>query len=266
MTQAQLAEAMGVPGQRIRLLVKGRRAVTAEMAILLAEVLGTTPEFWLNLQMQVDLWSARKALAKARRTGSSNGRQTTRHVKRKGDRRPDAGRSHDPRVPRSWMTEAAGSTHATPSSATFGSVEPSSTSSRGSAPTIFIVSTLTVMTRRRSESGIARVAHRLDGPVVRVLDDAARLVGRDALALHHPLDRGLAVDDVIVGIERNVVDGDEVVVVDDALVLAAPRPCRTSSSRRGTARGRAWRGPRCARGSPIDSNRRGVLPVSGRRD
>lgn len=75
LTQAQIAEAMGVPIQRINLLVNGRRAVTAETAILLAEALGTTPEFWLNLQMQIDLWTARQALAKSRRADSTKARK-----------------------------------------------------------------------------------------------------------------------------------------------------------------------------------------------
>jgi addiction module HigA family antidote len=47
-----------VPIQRINLLVNDRRAVTAETAILLAKALGTTPEFWMNLQTQCDLWTS----------------------------------------------------------------------------------------------------------------------------------------------------------------------------------------------------------------
>ncbi|KAF0239889.1 MAG: plasmid maintenance system antidote [Planctomycetota bacterium] len=36
----------------------GKRAVTAETALLLAKILGTSPEFWLNLQMSCDLYAA----------------------------------------------------------------------------------------------------------------------------------------------------------------------------------------------------------------
>jgi antitoxin HigA-1 len=57
-TQTALAEKMGVPLQRVNTLVNGKRAVTAETAILLSEILGTSPEFWLNLQMQRDLYDA----------------------------------------------------------------------------------------------------------------------------------------------------------------------------------------------------------------
>ncbi len=65
MTQVALAEKMGVPIQRVNTLVNGKRGVTAETAILLADVLDTTPEFWMNLQVVFDLWHARKAMKKA---------------------------------------------------------------------------------------------------------------------------------------------------------------------------------------------------------
>ncbi len=65
MTQVSLAESMGVPIQRVNTLVNGKRGVTAETAILLADALHTTPEFWMNLQVAFDLWHARKALEKA---------------------------------------------------------------------------------------------------------------------------------------------------------------------------------------------------------
>ena len=48
-------------------IVKGKRGVSAEMALRLADELKTTPEFWLNLQMNWDLWHARDAWGKTRR-------------------------------------------------------------------------------------------------------------------------------------------------------------------------------------------------------
>jgi addiction module HigA family antidote len=65
LTQVALAARMGVPIQRVNTLINGKRGVTAETALLLAEALGTTPEFWMNLQMSLDLWNARRALRKA---------------------------------------------------------------------------------------------------------------------------------------------------------------------------------------------------------
>jgi addiction module HigA family antidote len=63
LTQVALAEKMGVPIQRVNTLINGKRAVTAETAILLARVLGTSPEFWMNLQTGRDLWAAQRKLA-----------------------------------------------------------------------------------------------------------------------------------------------------------------------------------------------------------
>jgi len=58
LTQTALAAKMNVPLQRVNTLINGKRAVTAETAILLSETLGTSPEFWLNLQMTSDLYAA----------------------------------------------------------------------------------------------------------------------------------------------------------------------------------------------------------------
>lgn len=55
LTQVAFAAHLGVPTQRINELVRGKRGVTPETAWLLAQALGTTPEFWLNLQMHYDL-------------------------------------------------------------------------------------------------------------------------------------------------------------------------------------------------------------------
>ncbi len=57
-TQGELAKAMGVGRKTVNELCGDRRGVTAETAFLLAKVLGTTPEFWLNLQLVNDLWLA----------------------------------------------------------------------------------------------------------------------------------------------------------------------------------------------------------------
>ncbi len=65
-TQVALAAKMGVPIQRVNGIISGRRAVTAETAILLARALGTTPELWLNLQVAVDLWEAQQRMPRAR--------------------------------------------------------------------------------------------------------------------------------------------------------------------------------------------------------
>ncbi|MCL4468163.1 MAG: HigA family addiction module antitoxin [Deltaproteobacteria bacterium] len=58
MSQVELAKKMNVPVQRINTLINGKRDMTAETAILLSMVLGTTPEFWMNLQTARDLFIA----------------------------------------------------------------------------------------------------------------------------------------------------------------------------------------------------------------
>lgn len=54
-SQVALAEHLHIPVQRINELVRGKRGVTPETAWLLAGALGTTPEFWINLQTNHDL-------------------------------------------------------------------------------------------------------------------------------------------------------------------------------------------------------------------
>ncbi len=62
LSQQALADAIGVPLQRINTLINGKRGVTPETALLLARFFETSPEFWMNLQAQHDLWHARKEL------------------------------------------------------------------------------------------------------------------------------------------------------------------------------------------------------------
>jgi addiction module HigA family antidote len=57
-----LAEAAGVSRQSMNELLRERRAVSPEMALRLGKLFGTSPEFWLNLQRNVDLWDAARGL------------------------------------------------------------------------------------------------------------------------------------------------------------------------------------------------------------
>ena len=54
-----LARALRVPANRISSIVNADRGITADTALRLAKALGTTPDFWLNLQKQYDLDCAR---------------------------------------------------------------------------------------------------------------------------------------------------------------------------------------------------------------
>ncbi len=59
LTQMDLARHLEVPIQRINEIVRGRRGVSAATAWLLSQALGTTPEFWMNLQVNHDLVACR---------------------------------------------------------------------------------------------------------------------------------------------------------------------------------------------------------------
>jgi len=60
-SQLEFSAHLQVPIQRINGIIRGRRAITPETAWLLAQALGTTPEFWLNLQAAHDLAASRPA-------------------------------------------------------------------------------------------------------------------------------------------------------------------------------------------------------------
>lgn len=62
LTATALAKAVGVSRQSISELLRERRAVSPEMALRLGKVFGMSPEFWLNLQRNVDLWAAAREL------------------------------------------------------------------------------------------------------------------------------------------------------------------------------------------------------------
>jgi addiction module HigA family antidote len=54
-TQVELAGHLGIPVQRINEIVNGKRGITPSTAWLFAEAFETTPQFWLNLQINRDL-------------------------------------------------------------------------------------------------------------------------------------------------------------------------------------------------------------------
>jgi addiction module HigA family antidote len=60
---AAFAEACGVSRKHMSGIVNGHVAITAEMAARIATVLGTTAQYWLNLQNAVDLYDAELRLA-----------------------------------------------------------------------------------------------------------------------------------------------------------------------------------------------------------
>ena len=68
LSQNKLAEALGVDPRRINEIVTGRRSVTGDTALRLAQYFGMSPEFWMNLQARYDLEVAKdKKLAEIQR-------------------------------------------------------------------------------------------------------------------------------------------------------------------------------------------------------
>jgi len=70
-TQVELVAHIAVPVQRVNEIVRGKRGVTPETAWLLPQALGTTPEFWTNLQAAHDLAAQRpsRQVRRLRRSG-----------------------------------------------------------------------------------------------------------------------------------------------------------------------------------------------------
>ena len=55
MSALALAKALHVPANRISQIIAGKRGMTADTALRLGQLLGTTPGFWLNLQKAYEL-------------------------------------------------------------------------------------------------------------------------------------------------------------------------------------------------------------------
>ena len=60
-----LAMALQVPAPRINDVVRERRAVTVDTALRLAKYFGTSAEFWMGLQTDFDMATARATMADA---------------------------------------------------------------------------------------------------------------------------------------------------------------------------------------------------------
>ena len=61
LTISELASTLGVSRNAVSNIVNERSSVTPQMALRLARAFDTTPDFWLNLQKNYDLWEAQHA-------------------------------------------------------------------------------------------------------------------------------------------------------------------------------------------------------------
>lgn len=58
MSQSAFAIRLGVSFPRLNEIIRGKRSVTPDTALRLAQVLGMSADFWLGLQQHWDLWQA----------------------------------------------------------------------------------------------------------------------------------------------------------------------------------------------------------------
>ena len=58
----EAAEALGVTRKTLFTLLNGRSGISPEMALRLSKVFGRTPEGWLRLQLQFDLWKTQQSV------------------------------------------------------------------------------------------------------------------------------------------------------------------------------------------------------------
>jgi addiction module HigA family antidote len=60
MSVAEAATRLSVTRAHLSRVLNGRAGISAVMSLRLAAALGTSPQFWLKMQMQYDLWQAQK--------------------------------------------------------------------------------------------------------------------------------------------------------------------------------------------------------------
>jgi addiction module HigA family antidote len=59
-TIKDMAETLGVSRKTLSKIINERGAITPDMALRLSRAFDTTPDFWMNLQKNFDLWHAEK--------------------------------------------------------------------------------------------------------------------------------------------------------------------------------------------------------------
>ncbi len=65
LTQSKAAEQMRIPLNRLNEIIRGRRAITADTAIRLGQLFKMSPEFWMAIQADWDLWHAANVMRRA---------------------------------------------------------------------------------------------------------------------------------------------------------------------------------------------------------
>ena len=58
----ELSKTLGISRKTFSALLNGRSGISPEMALRLSKVFGRSPEGWLRLQIQYDLWKTRQSV------------------------------------------------------------------------------------------------------------------------------------------------------------------------------------------------------------
>lgn len=62
LTVTKAAEYLGVTRKTLSMLLNGKAGISPEMSLRLSKVFGRSPEGWLKLQIQYDLWKSRRSV------------------------------------------------------------------------------------------------------------------------------------------------------------------------------------------------------------
>ncbi len=60
LSQSAFARHIGWPQPKVNEIIQGKRGITPATAMVFADALGTSPQFWLNIQLATDLWTAQQ--------------------------------------------------------------------------------------------------------------------------------------------------------------------------------------------------------------
>ena len=74
-----LANRLGISRKTLSTIINGRAAITVDMALRLSRAFSTTPDLWLNMQRNVDLWEAQQGEGQWRQVRPIEGVQETAH-------------------------------------------------------------------------------------------------------------------------------------------------------------------------------------------
>jgi antitoxin HigA-1 len=80
MTVKEATARLRVTRATLSRILNGHAGVTAGMSLRLSAALGTSPDFWLKMQGQYDLWHARKRTPKVRRFPHAANRQVAQEA------------------------------------------------------------------------------------------------------------------------------------------------------------------------------------------